>query len=146
MVDTVTTTFVAIEDPPEIQRLNPIHAEGATAYGYERAIVAGLSSYGWAAAALIELLGEGWLDLGWADMAFRRPVIAGDELTPRSDEAMIATGFLRLGPEGGGTRLDAVDDPITTTTLTFTGLTVGCARCHNRKFDAIPQKDYYRIQ
>ena len=81
MTDTVTTRFVAIEDPPEIRKANPIHAEGATAYGYERAIVAGLSSYGWAAAALIELLGEGWLDRGWADMAFRRPVFAGDELT-----------------------------------------------------------------
>ncbi len=35
---------------------------------------------------------------------------------------------------------------IATTTLTFTGLTVACARCHNHKFDPIPQKDYYRIQ
>lgn len=78
---TATTRFVAIEDPPEIRRANPIHAEGATAYGYERAIVAGLSSYGWAAAALVEVLGEGWLDRGWADMVFRRPVFAGDELT-----------------------------------------------------------------
>ena len=77
---------------------------------------------------------------------FVKEQIAGDELTPRTDEGMIATGFLRLGPEGGGTRLDAVDDLITTTTLTFTGLTVGCARCHNHKFDPIPQKDYYRIQ
>jgi mono/diheme cytochrome c family protein len=77
---------------------------------------------------------------------FVREQIAGDELTPRTDEGMMATGFLRLGPEGGGTRLDAIDDLITTTTLTFTGLTVSCARCHNHKFDAIPQKDYYRIQ
>ena len=81
MTEQATTRFVAIEDPPEIRRANPIHSEGATAYGYERAIVAGLSSYGWAAAALIEVLGEGWLDLGWADMVFRRPVFAGDELT-----------------------------------------------------------------
>ena len=48
---------------------------------------------------------------------------------------MIATGFLRLGPEGGGGgergRQDSLDDLITTTTLTFTGLTVGCARCHS---------------
>ena len=69
---------------------------------------------------------------------------------PATDEAMIATGFLRLGPEGGGGgergRQDALDDVIATTTLTFTGLTVACARCHNHKFDPIPQKDYYRIQ
>jgi hypothetical protein len=59
---------------------------------------------------------------------------------------MIATGFLRLGPEGGGNRQDALDDLVATTTLTFLGMTVSCARCHNHKFDAIPQKDYYRIQ
>ncbi|MGF1599400.1 MAG: hypothetical protein ACFCVK_21215 [Acidimicrobiales bacterium] len=80
--DTETVTeFVAIEDPPEIQRANPIHAAGATAYGYDRPIVAGLSSYGWAAAAILELLGEGWLDRGWADLALLRPVFTGDHLT-----------------------------------------------------------------
>jgi len=78
--------------------------------------------------------------------------LAGDEYAydlppgPARDETMIATGFLRLGPSGGGTRLDALDDLVTVTTLTFTGITVGCARCHNHKFDPIPQKDYYRIQ
>jgi hypothetical protein len=77
---------------------------------------------------------------------FVKEQLAGDEYAPSSDEAMIATGFLRLGPEGGGNRLDAVDDLVTTTSLTFMGMTVGCARCHNHKFDPIPQKDYYRIQ
>src|SRR5581483_4642272 len=81
---------------------------------------------------------------------FVKEQLAGDEYAPDSQEAMIATGFLRLGPEGGGGgergRQDSLDDIITTTTLTFLGLTVGCARCHNHKFDPIPQKDYYRIQ
>lgn len=81
---------------------------------------------------------------------FVREQIAGDEYAPGEDEAMIATGFLRLGPEGGGGgergRQDSLEDVIATTTLTFTGLTVACARCHNHKFDPIPQKDYYRIQ
>jgi len=81
---------------------------------------------------------------------FIREQIAGDEYTPVTDEAMIATGYLRLGPEGGGGgergRQDQLDDIITTTSLTFLGLTVGCARCHNHKFDPIPQKDYFRIQ
>jgi mono/diheme cytochrome c family protein len=77
---------------------------------------------------------------------FVKEQIAGDEFEPESDEAMVATGFLRLGPEGGGNRLDALDDLVATTTLTFMGMTVSCARCHNHKFDAIPQKDYYRIQ
>src|SRR5215510_3425426 len=81
---------------------------------------------------------------------FIREQLAGDEYAPDSQEAMIATGFLRLGPEGGGGgergRQDALDDQITTTSLTFMGLTVGCARCHDHKFDPIPQKDFYRIQ
>jgi mono/diheme cytochrome c family protein len=81
---------------------------------------------------------------------FIREQIAGDEYAPTSDDAMIATGFLRLGPEGGGGgergRQDSLDDIVSTTTLTFMGVTVGCARCHNHKFDPIPQKDYYRIQ
>jgi mono/diheme cytochrome c family protein len=81
---------------------------------------------------------------------FIREQLAGDEYAPDSQEAMIATGFLRLGPEGGGGgergRQDALDDLVTTTSLTFMGLTVNCARCHDHKFDPIPQKDFYRIQ
>jgi mono/diheme cytochrome c family protein len=77
---------------------------------------------------------------------FVREQIAGDELDQPSDAAMIATGFLRLGPEGGGNRQDALDDVVATTALTFMGMTVSCARCHNHKFDAIPQRDYYRMQ
>jgi mono/diheme cytochrome c family protein len=81
---------------------------------------------------------------------FVREQIAGDEYTPVTEDGMIATGFLRLGPEGGGGgergRQDQLEDVIAATTLTFSGLTVACARCHNHKFDPIPQKDYYRIQ
>ena len=80
---------------------------------------------------------------------FIKEQIAGDEYAPGNEDALIATGFLRLGAEGGGGergRQDALEDVVATTTLTFTGLTVACARCHNHKFDPIPQKDYYRIQ
>jgi len=86
---------------------------------------------------------------------FIKEQLAGDEYvtaeTPveAARESIVATGFLRLGPSiGGGERgrQDSLDDVITTTTMTFLGLTVGCARCHNHKFDPIPQKDYYRIQ
>jgi acyl dehydratase len=80
MADRAVTEFVAIDDPPEIAAANPIHAEGAKAYGYDRPIVAGLSSYGWAAAALVEVLGEGWLDRGWASFRLPRPVFTGDRL------------------------------------------------------------------
>ncbi|MGH9803310.1 MAG: DUF1553 domain-containing protein, partial [Blastocatellia bacterium] len=44
------------------------------------------------------------------------------------------------------TRSDELDDMVTTTSTVFLGLTVGCARCHDHKYDPIPQKDYYRMQ
>jgi hypothetical protein len=44
------------------------------------------------------------------------------------------------------TRMDELDDMVTTTSAVFLGLTVGCARCHDHKYDPIPQRDYYRMQ
>ena len=76
--------------------------------------------------------------------------IAGDEIAPDSPEANIATAFLRLGPDNNMknelTRMDELDDILATTNLTFLGMTVQCARCHNHKFDPIAQQDYYRMQ
>ncbi len=80
---------------------------------------------------------------------FLKEQLAGDEYAPVSSDAMIATGFLQLGVENGGgarARQDSIDDVISTTSLAFLGVTVGCARCHDHKFDPIPQKDYYRMQ
>ncbi len=82
---------------------------------------------------------------------FIKEQLAGDEYVAErpdqasKDEAMIATGYLRLGTEGGG-RNEELDDLVATTSLTFSAVTVQCARCHNHKFDPIPQKDYYRLQ
>ena len=79
---------------------------------------------------------------------FVREQIAGDELG--TDEGRIGVGYLRLGLENNVkndmTRLDELDDLVATTSNAFMGMTVGCARCHNHKFDPIPQKDYYRMQ
>jgi mono/diheme cytochrome c family protein len=81
---------------------------------------------------------------------FLKEQIAGDEIWPDSGEARIAVGYLRLGLENNlkndQTRLDELDDLVSTTANAFLGVTVGCARCHNHKFDPIPQKDYYRMQ
>ena len=81
---------------------------------------------------------------------FIREQIAGDEIAPGSAEAQTATAFLRLGPDNNikdeRTRMDELDDILATTGLTFLGITMQCARCHNHKFDPIPQKDYYRMQ
>ncbi len=79
--------------------------------------------------------------------------IAGDELFPGDPEAIIATGFLRTGPwEHTGMSVAAVtrqlflDDVTHHVGQSFLGLTLGCARCHDHKFDPIPTKDYYRMQ
>src|SRR4029079_5355837 len=87
---------------------------------------------------------------------FIREQLAGDELAPGDLDALIATGFGRNGPSNddnmGKTpkdlekyRLDELDGVISTTFSTFLGLTFGCARCHDHKYDPIPQKDYYRV-
>jgi len=63
----------------------------------------------------------------------------------------IATAFLALGPKSHIERkklpfeLDVVDERIEATTTAFLGLTVACARCHDHKFDPIPQTDYYAL-
>ena len=80
--------------------------------------------------------------------------IAGDELWPGDKDALIATGFLRAGPIHlvGGNQDEDMNRQEVLTEMTgalgnvFLGMTVGCARCHNHKFDPIPQADYYKLQ
>jgi hypothetical protein len=75
-------TVTATADPPPVGIPNPIHAEdGASSAGYAGALVAGVRTYGWVAEAVVEVLGAGWLDDGWADVALRRPLFAGDLVT-----------------------------------------------------------------
>ncbi len=76
--------------------------------------------------------------------------LAGDELPDSDREAMIATGYYRLGiwddepVDADQAYYDSLDDVVSTTGLAFLGTTIGCARCHDHKIDPIPQKDYYR--
>jgi uncharacterized protein DUF1553/uncharacterized protein DUF1549/cytochrome c len=79
--------------------------------------------------------------------------IAGDEMDGKTDDSLIATGFLRMGPrvlfrekDNPERRYDYLDEIIGTIGKGTLGLTVNCARCHNHKFDPIAQKDYYRIE
>jgi hypothetical protein len=82
---------------------------------------------------------------------FLREQLAGDELPDRDDDALIATGYYRLGiwddepSDPLQARYDALDDLVATTGQVFLGLTLDCARCHDHKFDPIPQSDYYRL-
>jgi hypothetical protein len=83
---------------------------------------------------------------------FVRQQIAGDELEPEEPQAVVATGFLRLYPEDFTVsdfmkhRQDVLDDVTEVTGLTFLGLTLGCAKCHDHKFDPIEQTDFFRLQ
>jgi len=86
---------------------------------------------------------------------FIREQIAGDLLPADNDiqaaEQSVATGFLALGPKSHIERnkkqfeMDLVDEQIDAVTQAFLGLTVACARCHDHKFDPIPQADYYAL-
>ena len=83
---------------------------------------------------------------------FLKEQFAGDELENRTDDTLIATGFLRAGPrvafrekDNPERRYEYLDDLIATTGRGVLGLTIQCARCHNHKFDPIPQRDYYSL-
>ncbi|MBL8221005.1 MAG: DUF1553 domain-containing protein [Bryobacterales bacterium] len=91
---------------------------------------------------------------------FVQEQVAGDVLFPADPEGVVATGFIAAGPwdfvghqelrEGTTdkniTRILDRDDMVAATMSTFTSMTVHCARCHDHKFDPIPQADYYSLQ
>ncbi len=86
---------------------------------------------------------------------FVREQIAGDLLPAETDEVwssnLVATTFLAMGPKNLNEQnrvqfaADQVDEQIDATTRVFLGTSVACARCHDHKFDAIPQTDYYAL-
>ena len=90
-----------------------------------------------------------------ADMPFNQFAIeqlAGDMLPNATASQKIATGFHRntmINQEGGidqeQFRVEAIVDRVNTTGTVFLGLSIGCAQCHDHKFDPISQKDYYRF-
>ena len=58
---------------------------------------------------------------------------------------LVALGFLSVGDRYMGMQNDIINDQIDVVTKGFLGLTVSCARCHDHKFDPIPQEDYYSL-
>lgn len=87
---------------------------------------------------------------------FVRWQLAGDELEPDNPRAIAATGFIVAGThaalpdnlmeeERTRTRFNELDDMISTTGSALLGLTLGCARCHDHKYDPVPRRDYYRM-
>jgi len=90
------------------------------------------------------------------DMPYDRFVqlqIAGDQIEPENYMAQAATGFLAAGPftsqqtqkERERSRYEQLDDIVHTMGTSMLGLTIGCARCHDHKYDPVPIKDYYRL-
>src|SRR5262249_46200172 len=89
-------------------------------------------------------------DLGFDQFAIEQ--LAGDLLSGASMEQKIATGFHRntlTNKEGGVDpeqfRVEQVIDRVNTTAKAFLGLTLGCAQCHEHKYDPLTQQDYYRF-
>ncbi len=81
---------------------------------------------------------------------FIKEQLAGDAFRAYGDEGRIGASFLTLGvrversaAEG---RRDVLIDVVDTTGETFLGVTLGCARCHDHKYDPIPTRDYYRLE
>jgi len=80
--------------------------------------------------------------------------LAGDEIDAQSQDMRIATGFWRLGPvrrnagnpEAAFSRNEVLTEMTDACGMVFLGLTVGCARCHDHRFDDFSQVDYYRLQ
>jgi hypothetical protein len=85
---------------------------------------------------------------------FVREQLAGDEIDPANQTYLVASGFNRLGPlrKNAGNQDVASSQNEVLTEMTnivgaaFLGVTVGCARCHDHKFDPFRQSDYYRLQ
>jgi len=83
---------------------------------------------------------------------FIKEQIAGDEIDPHNPQALVATGFNRHWADESNARniplrrQEILNDITDTVGAVFMGVTLGCARCHDHKYDAITQKDYYRIQ
>lgn len=79
--------------------------------------------------------------------------LAGDELAPDNPMALMATGFLAAGThatqitanQAEKERYDELDDMARTVGTTLLGMTLGCARCHDHKFDPFTSNDYYRL-
>ncbi len=78
--------------------------------------------------------------------------LAGDEMSPPTPETLAATGYLRSGiyeynqRDAFGQWRTILEDMTETTSDAFLGLGLGCAKCHDHKFDPLLQKDYYRLQ
>jgi hypothetical protein len=100
---TVTRSLTAFLDGPDSPDIsNPIHSTAvARDYGFRGALVGGVSVYGWCARPIIDVLGREWLDHGWAEVHFRRPVYPGDAVRIDVELSMDGSASLLLSNGDG---------------------------------------------
>jgi hypothetical protein len=85
---------------------------------------------------------------------FVKEQLAGDEMDSSNETLLVASGFNRLGPlrknagnqNVASSRNEVLTEMTNVVGAAFLGMTIGCARCHDHKFDAFRQSDYYRLQ
>jgi hypothetical protein len=118
-------TFRAhMADPEAPNAANPIHSGGgARAYGFRAALVGGVTVYGWTVATILDALGDAWLEDGFAELEFRRPVHPDESLEVRVDD----DGTLTVAATADDVRLRGRigrGDPAWLATLARSGRTV----------------------
>ncbi len=90
-------------------------------------------------------------DLPYSEFVKRQ--LAGDLMDPDNPQVIVATGFLTAAPDirpdfvnfRKKDRYDELDDIVATSGSAILGMTLGCARCHDHKYDPVPMRDYYRL-
>lgn len=94
------TAIMKDQNDPEMMKRNKIHtADGGSAYGFSGALIGGVTIYGWCIPAILEAMGEDWLDRGWIYIQFRRPTYPDEQVRVEITK-----------DEGGLHRLEATKD------------------------------------
>ena len=90
-----------LDGPDSLDIGNIIHSTaGASAYGFRGPLVGGVTVYGWTVPAILDVLGERWLEDGWADVSFRRPVYPGDQMTARVERTATGASLVMENQDG----------------------------------------------
>ncbi|MFM7057593.1 MAG: PSD1 and planctomycete cytochrome C domain-containing protein [Planctomycetota bacterium] len=150
--------FVADPDPQALQKLidrlleSPAHAEHWARHWLDIARYSDTKGYVYAREERFWV--HAWNYRNWVIQAFARDLpynrflllqLAADQVPDSSPEDLAAMGFLTIGRRFLGVRRDIIDDQIDVVCRGTMALTVGCARCHDHKYDPIPTADYYSL-
>lgn len=102
------TITAFLDGPDSLEIRNIIHSsEGAAEYGYKGALVGGVTVYGWSIPAVLQTFGDTWLDSGWVDVAFRKPVYPGDEMSVTVEPTGDITASMEMTNQDGAVCVSA---------------------------------------